>query len=325
MCAGAHARGSVHSPELASSRAQAGRPRGRSTGRAREHAAVDLVRRLDDLGGAARRSDFVGAAGWRALRDAVAAGEIVDHGGGCYALPGAPVWAVRATQFRGVLTCVSWAEVHGLAVVERAPRVHLAVSRDRSVRSSPSRSVRSVVLHRVGWASTRARPDPPVASAVEAVSAVLRCLPALEAVATVDSALNRGLCAADEVRRGLVGPGSVRARWVLDQCDPRSESLLESMARVGLRAAGLAVEVNVPVPGVGRVDLLVEGVVVVELDGYEFHASREAFGRDRRRDRALQALGLRVLRFTYAEAFRNPEVVVTAVRAVLGADRRSRA
>ena len=39
--------------------------------------------------------------------------------------------------------------------------------------------------------------------------------------------------------------------------------------------------------------------LVVEVDGYEFHRSREAFVRDRRRDSALAAAGIHVLRLSW--------------------------
>ncbi len=150
------------------------------------------------------------------------------------------------------------------------------------------------------------------------MACVLKCLEPLAAIVTVDSALNKGICTVEQIRAELVGPGSVRARMTLDRCDARSESVLESIARVELRSAGLHVETGVHFPGVGWVDIVVEGRVVVELDGFEFHSSREAFGNDRRRDRALEALGFRVFRFTYDEV-RTPGLVLAEVKAALAA------
>jgi very-short-patch-repair endonuclease len=71
--------------------------------------------------------------------------------------------------------------------------------------------------------------------------------------------------------------------------------------------------------GVGDVDLLVEGWVVIECDGYEYHSGRAEFAKDRRRDRILHAGGLVVLRFTYVDIVTDPGCVVRAVRAVLAA------
>lgn len=46
--------------------------------------------------------------------------------------------------------------------------------------------------------------------------------------------------------------------------------------------------------------------VVVECDGHDFHErTKEQAARDRSRDRALQALGLKVFRFTGSEIYRD--------------------
>jgi very-short-patch-repair endonuclease len=41
--------------------------------------------------------------------------------------------------------------------------------------------------------------------------------------------------------------------------------------------------------------------LVVEIDGYEYHGSKRAFMRDRRRDSALAAAGIRVIRLSWAQ------------------------
>jgi very-short-patch-repair endonuclease len=57
--------------------------------------------------------------------------------------------------------------------------------------------------------------------------------------------------------------------------------------------------------------------LIVELDGYEFHRTRSAFERDRERDAALQALGWRVLRFSWRQVIDDPASVVAALRPTL--------
>jgi very-short-patch-repair endonuclease len=56
-----------------------------------------------------------------------------------------------------------------------------------------------------------------------------------------------------------------------------------------------------------------EAHLVVELDGYEWHRTRAAFEADRARDAALAATGIRVLRFTWRQVTRQPELVADAV------------
>lgn len=53
--------------------------------------------------------------------------------------------------------------------------------------------------------------------------------------------------------------------------------------------------------------------LVVELDGFEFHRTRAAFDRDRRRDAILTAAGLRVLRLGWREVAEEPGVAVAAL------------
>jgi very-short-patch-repair endonuclease len=53
--------------------------------------------------------------------------------------------------------------------------------------------------------------------------------------------------------------------------------------------------------------------LVAELDGYEWHRTRRAFEDDRRRDAILAAHGVRVLRFTWRQVVRQPDVVAGAV------------
>jgi len=72
------------------------------------------------------------------------------------------------------------------------------------------------------------------------------------------------------------------------------------------------------------VDLVVEGSLVVELDGRAYHADERAFAEDRRRDRKLAALGYTVLRFTYDDVVKHPERMLAEVLAVLAVIRTGR-
>jgi very-short-patch-repair endonuclease len=57
--------------------------------------------------------------------------------------------------------------------------------------------------------------------------------------------------------------------------------------------------------------------LIVETDGFRHHGSRAAFESDRARDARLQALGYRVLRFTYRQVREAPEAVVASLRSVI--------
>ncbi len=56
--------------------------------------------------------------------------------------------------------------------------------------------------------------------------------------------------------------------------------------------------------------------LLVETDGRETHGTRQAFERDRRRDRRLMMLGYRVVRFTWLDLERRPDEVIRTVLAL---------
>jgi very-short-patch-repair endonuclease len=57
--------------------------------------------------------------------------------------------------------------------------------------------------------------------------------------------------------------------------------------------------------------------LVVEADGFAFHADRGSYRRDRERQNDLERLGWRVLRFTWEDVQGRPEYVVALVRGCL--------
>ena len=59
--------------------------------------------------------------------------------------------------------------------------------------------------------------------------------------------------------------------------------------------------------------------LVVEVDGFQFHSTREAFERDRRRDAELQRAGLRVLRVTWRQIVDAPYVTLANLVGALAA------
>ena len=59
--------------------------------------------------------------------------------------------------------------------------------------------------------------------------------------------------------------------------------------------------------------------LVVEVDGYAYHSTREAFERDRRKDADLLGAGYRVLRVTWRQIAKEPEAVVARLARSLSA------
>ena len=105
--------------------------------------------------------------------------------------------------------------------------------------------------------------------------------------------------------------------------DPASESVGETRTRLLLRDLGFeVVSQRVLADGrrfVGRVDLLVEGIVVVEFDGlvkYAGQDGRSALAAEKARESAIVDLGYEVVRLVWAD-LANPAEVSRRVRLAL--------
>ena len=124
-------------------------------------------------------------------------------------------------------------------------------------------------------------------------------------------------------------------RWrasFLAACEsPAETEFVEAMVSVcrltphkgRLRSPEMSMEMQVPI-GRYRADFVVDGWLVVEIDGAAYHSSPQAVARDRERDRYMADIGLTVLRIPAKTVFRTPVVAVRRVRSALGAGRRRR-
>ena len=101
--------------------------------------------------------------------------------------------------------------------------------------------------------------------------------------------------------------------------DGRAEAGSETLARLMLRVFGKRIELQKEIEGVGRVDLLIDGWLVVECDSRAHHEGWSMQESDRERDLALAARGYATIRPTAKLIFNRPEVLVAAVRGLLAA------
>jgi very-short-patch-repair endonuclease len=85
---------------------------------------------------------------------------------------------------------------------------------------------------------------------------------------------------------------------------------------------GIRLECQVAIDGVGKVDFVVDGWLIIEADGKENHATSERRHKDLVRDAAASRLGYETLRFDYAQIIHEWQTVRQAILAAL---RRSRA
>jgi very-short-patch-repair endonuclease len=147
-----------------------------------------------------------------------------------------------------------------------------------------------------------------------ALDQLTRCANLVSIVICADSIANRGLAREEEVlavlQRTAIG------RHAAELFDGASQSGIETIARVALRRRRVRLRTQVPIPGVGHVDLLIGDRLVLELDGEEWHQGGD-FEEDRRRDLALVARGYLVVRASYRQVTESWPDVESALLTII--------
>lgn len=144
------------------------------------------------------------------------------------------------------------------------------------------------------------------------------------AVCSMDDALHDRRCTMEELRSAVpLLPEHHRdaAARAIALTDPASESVGETRTRILLGDLGFDVTSQVPLRTpralVGRVDFLVDGLVVVEFDGlvkYEGADGRAALAAEKLRESAIVDLGYEVVRLVWAD-LADPAEVARRIRA----------
>ncbi|WP_411701097.1 endonuclease domain-containing protein [Conyzicola sp.] len=141
------------------------------------------------------------------------------------------------------------------------------------------------------------------------------------ALASFDSALNQGLVWPFQISSIFQTlPG--KYQYLRDQIDGRCMSGIETLVRLMLTDAGIAFELQVAFRGIGTVDFVVAGCVVVETDGHLGHDDPASQLRDYRRDAALIRRGYAVVRLSYAQVMFDPAGSLATIIAALRSHRR---
>lgn len=238
-----------------------------------------------------------------------------DH----YARPGTDRHTMEAVCVGGRLACVSAANELGIFAFD-AQFTHLHVEREGSrLRAPHSRFVRLAEARRDGvelhWGPLLDSGDGTeyCVGPRDALAQIIQCQPRNFALAALDTALHEGqICSADVPDIFAHVPAKYRA--LRFRIDARSDAGQETVLRQLILDAGLRCDIQVRIDRVGRVDLLVEGCVVVEADSHQFHKSWSDHIRDRTRDRLLAELGYPSLRVLYRDIMFDPAGVVKAIR-----------
>lgn len=228
--------------------------------------------------------------GERRLARALASRELVRLKRGWYSSRNPASPEARAIAAGGRLTGASAIEALGGWVWRRPALLQV------SVPANASRLVLDPAGIQLHWEAPSARPESPaVVGLTDALTRLALDADLESAVAGFDWAMRSGRADRMDIERALLSlPASSRviSRWI----DQRSESVLESVARTRLLSRGWRVRSQVPVGDQGRIDLVVEEVIALELDGREFHESE--FERDRRKDVAITLEGRHAIRIS---------------------------
>ncbi|ROQ41184.1 hypothetical protein EDF46_0560 [Frondihabitans sp. PhB188] len=222
---------------------------------------------------------------------------------------------VIAVSLGGSLTGVSALQLYGSWLWNRACVIDVVLTAGSPVPPSIPRNVR--IFH------GRAPRGSPVVPLAEALGHAVRRLPFEEAVAVLDWAHHTDQLDVVDLHvfaAGLPTPLRDIAAWVDISC----ESVLESIVRTRVRSAGHHVTSQVPL-GLGAIDLVIDGVVALELDGRTFHA--DTFETDRLKDLAILTDGRIAMRASYAMVRADWPRVLGAIETALTthwAPRRSR-
>jgi very-short-patch-repair endonuclease len=246
----------------------------------------------------------------------VGAGRLHAAHRGVYAV-GHPALSPHGRRLAAVLACGdgAWLSHRSAAVLygllpDVAGPLHVTVPVRR-------RAPTGVVLHRSRDAPGLRRERIPVTTPARTILDLAATGPEHELARAVEEARLRRLVTDGQLER-LAGHrrGARALRELLDGEPSLTRSEAERVLLALVHRAGLPrPQTNVRV-GRHEVDALWPAErLVVEVDGFAFHSSREAFERDRARDGDLQAQGLRVLRVTWRRLTERPE----AVAALLGA------
>ncbi|SDH51271.1 endonuclease domain-containing protein [Microbacterium pygmaeum] len=258
----------------------------------------------------------------RSLARALESGELLRVRRDRYVRTDIPAALQSAVRIGGRATCLTLLQMLGVFVFQNS-RLHVHVPRGSSRLRSPGTTraplaPRADRAYRLHW-MTLARQDEGTSTCVGVLDALIHaviCQPARYAIATLDSALHAGLI--DEIDMGdIFAALPARFQVLRPLINGRAESGPETLVRLILRGLGCDIIPQVTFDGIGRVDLLVDGWLVIECDSREFHEAWEQQAKDRERDLRLAARGYATLRLTAAVIMTRPDDVIAAIRGML--------
>ncbi len=277
---------------------------------------------------AARAELLSAGATSRGLTSAVRGGFLIrvrrDH----YALPQTDKHLLRAVRVGGRLACASALRNEGIFGFD-SRRTHVHTAREMSRMRSPDDRRRPLrpshpdcILHWAQLLDRDASTEYRVGT-VDALAQILRCERPWFALASIEIAMFLGRVGESDVA-DIFRTAPARLQHLRGSIDPRSEAGQETVLRLALREAGMESEIQVDIPGVGRVDGLLEGRLIWEADSRLAHDGWELHVRDRDRDIDAARQGYMTLRPAYKRTMLATGDVVDAAAHLLASTRRFR-
>ncbi|HKT55847.1 MAG TPA: type IV toxin-antitoxin system AbiEi family antitoxin domain-containing protein [Microbacterium sp.] len=267
------------------------------------------------------RTRDLAAEGWTAKRlaRAVRDGSFLRLRKGVYGQPGLPEECASAVRIGGRLCGSSELRRRGVFVQDH-PGTHVHIEPEASRLPPVPEGIH------VQRGMLRRTPHPRSCS-VEVLDAVIQSAkgqPWREGLATIESAVQLGVLRIDELGEVFAAlPRRYRRarRWL----DTRSESGTETIMRLIALELGAGVEVQVWIRGVGRVDLVIDGWLIVECDSERFHSDWRQRREDLRRDQAAARLGYSTYRPIAEDIMWHRDEVRAALAGLLAGGRPARA
>jgi very-short-patch-repair endonuclease len=255
----------------------------------------------------------------RHIAQLVATGRASRPRRGWIATPDAPADAVRAVSLGGRLGGASALASYGVWLDE--PPEFTVVCKPTASRLPPVRGEKRLWLPDRFAATEACRWR---VSVLDALLQFSRSAPRDSLIAAVDSALQTRAIRQQELA-ALHPVLPVRLRSIIREVDGSAMSGTETHMRLALARAGYRVESQVDIPGVGTVDLVIDGWLIVELDSRAHHQSPAQQNRDRQRDGNAVLLGFGHERFMWSQVRYSIEWCLDVVAARLKEGRPSAA
>jgi len=250
----------------------------------------DVAECVAELGGVARVAALRDRGYRRAqLERSLREGGLIRIRQGWVAIPDASPQLISAAKRGVVLTCVTAARRLGIWVHEQNPGVHVG--------ATPGSAGGKPEDLRVHWARPLVprHPDSLVDPIENVLAIVAECTPFEQALATWESALNKGVVTLEAMGGLSLRPA---ARSILAEAQPFADAGLETYLRLRLRWLRIPLVIQTWIAG-HRVDALLGDRLVLQIDGKHHVGAQRS--EDIRHDAELRLMGYHVIRISYPQ------------------------